>query len=151
VPGVTVAVEQRRCESCGRPLGSTSRPDRRYCGAACRQRAYDDRRRAAREPAGHESVTVEPSPAQLAELERVLERATSEVVLVGIVAKAASTNWRAAAWLLSRRWPERWGSVRRPVDDEPTPAPAPSEPDPFAEIDELAERRRRQLEYRPER
>jgi hypothetical protein len=34
---------------------------------------------------------------------------------------------------------------------EPTPAPAASEPDPFAEIDEQAERRRRQLEYRPER
>jgi hypothetical protein len=36
----------------------------------------------------------------------VLERATSEVVLVGIIAKAAPTNWRAAAWLLERRDPD---------------------------------------------
>jgi hypothetical protein len=138
---MTVAVE-RCCESCGRPLGSTSRPDRKFCGHACRQAGYHRRRRAAVPKSAAGEPAVEPCPAQLAELERVLERATSEVVLVGIVAKAASTNWRAAAWLLSRRWPERWGSVRRPVeDDEPTP-PA-SEPDPFREVDELAARRRR--------
>jgi hypothetical protein len=128
-------VAQRRCESCGRPLGWTSRPDRRYCGAACRQRAYDERRRAARKPA------VEPAPALLAELEAAVERATDEMRLVAIVAAAAPTNWRAAAWLLSRRWPERWAS-RRPVEDEPTP-PASDPDDPFREVDELAARRRR--------
>jgi hypothetical protein len=146
VLSVTVTAE-RRCESCDRVLGLTARPDRRFCSATCRQRAYDGRRRAAREAIREEHFTaVEPSPAQLAELERVLERATSEVVLVGIVAKAAPTNWRAAAWLLSRRWPERWGSAGRPVDDEqPTP---PAAPDEFAELDQLAAKRRAR-EYGP--
>jgi hypothetical protein len=36
----------RRCEQCGRPFPAT-RPDRRYCGARCGQRAYQRRRRAA--------------------------------------------------------------------------------------------------------
>ena len=63
----------------------------------------------------------------LAELELALGRATDEVVLVAQVAAAAKSNWRAAAWILERRYPERWARVRRPVEDEPTP-PA-SEPD----------------------
>jgi integrase len=99
---------QRRCESCGRPLGSTSRPDRRYCGAACRQAGYERRRRAARASSDDTVTAVEPAPALLAELEAAVERATDEMRLVATVAAAAPTNWRAAAWLLSRRWPERW-------------------------------------------
>jgi hypothetical protein len=140
VLSVTVAVEQRRCESCARLLASTSRPDRRFCSPACRQRAYDERRRAADHRGNR------PAPALLAELEAAVERATDEVRLVAIVAAAAPTNWRAAAWLLSRRWPERWGA-RRPVEAEP--APPASEPDEFGELDEIATRRRRQREYGP--
>jgi hypothetical protein len=134
-------VAQRRCESCGRPLGSTSRPDRRYCGAACRQAGYERRRLANRDVASAKATSGRPAPALLAELEAAVERATDEMRLVAIVAAAAPTNWRAAAWLLSRRWPERWSS-RRPVEDEPTP-PASDPDDPFREVDELAARRRR--------
>lgn len=38
--------------------------------------------------------------------------AASEARLVVLIALAAKENWRAAAWLLSRRWPERWGGAR---------------------------------------
>lgn len=41
--------------------------------------------------------------------------------LVSIVEGASLTDWRAATWLLARRYPERWG-IRRPVGDE-TPEP----------------------------
>ncbi|MCX6179880.1 MAG: hypothetical protein NT163_11060 [Chlorobiales bacterium] len=32
--------------------------------------------------------------------------------------KAALTSWYAAAWLLERRWPERWGRREVPPVDE---------------------------------
>jgi hypothetical protein len=38
--------------------------------------------------------------------------AASEARLVVLISLAARDNWRAAAWLLSRRWPQRW-SVER--------------------------------------
>lgn len=68
-------------------------------------------------------------------------RIEAESLLVLRVQKAAAKgSWNAAAWLLERRWPERWsspskaGSVRGFEDD--------SEPaDPFAQLDELAPRR----------
>jgi hypothetical protein len=41
-----------------------------------------------------------------------LARATSEERLVALVAQAATKNWRAAAWILERRYPERWGPER---------------------------------------
>lgn len=42
------------------------------------------------------------------------------------VRAAAVENWRAAAWLLERRWPEDWGRRRRSVpEDEPPMAPVP--------------------------
>ncbi len=61
---------------------------------------------------------------------------------VAIVAKAASDgSWQAAAWLLERGYPERWARVsQRDKAAEVTQAGKPS--DPFAEADELAERRR---------
>jgi hypothetical protein len=38
--------------------------------------------------------------------------AASEARLVVLISLAAKDNWRAAAWLLSRRWPDRWGAGR---------------------------------------
>jgi hypothetical protein len=114
VLSVTVAVAQRRCESCERLLGATSRPHRRYCRAACRQAGYERRRRAA-DSGPQLPRPVEPSSAQLAELERVLERANSEVVLVGIVAKAASTRPTDPVFAATSGKPKAYRNARRAV------------------------------------
>jgi hypothetical protein len=65
----------------------------------------------------------------------VLEEALSEPRLLVCIARAAPTNWRAAAWLLERRHPERWA-----LGSEPEPVWRDG--DPFAEVDELAARHR---------
>jgi hypothetical protein len=39
--------------------------------------------------------------------------ALSEARAVVLILRAAQTDWRASAWWLERRWPERWG--RRPA------------------------------------
>ncbi|HKE79025.1 MAG TPA: hypothetical protein VKB54_06940 [Solirubrobacteraceae bacterium] len=71
-------------------------------------------------------------------------RAEAEARAVAQIARAGADDWRAAAWFLERGFPDRWG---RPAERErlieiPAPAePAPAE-DPFAEVDELAARRR---------
>ena len=36
-------------------------------------------------------------------------RAHAETQNVGIIQRAAATNWTAAAWLLERQYPQRWG------------------------------------------
>ena len=74
-----------------------------------------------------------------AEVEKA--RAESESRSVALVAQAAATNWQAAAWLLERRWPERWARPSQREKDEG--AGAPVQVDPFAEVDELAQRRKR--------
>lgn len=75
---------------------------------------------------------VVPTGQSLAER---LEQA--EPGLVAAVIQAAQRgSWQAAAWMLERSFPERWG--RR---DGSTVVAAPSK-DQFAEIDELAGRRR---------
>lgn len=48
-------------------------------------------------------------------------------------------NWRAAGWLLARRHPTRWGERVSPD----APPLAVDGNDPFLEVDQLAERRRR--------
>jgi hypothetical protein len=41
--------------------------------------------------------------------------AMTEARLVVAIARAAALgDWRAGAWLLSRRWPERWGERTEP-------------------------------------
>jgi hypothetical protein len=129
---MTVALE-RRCENCQRILGP-SRSDRRFCSTACRVAAYRRRQQPAAPP--------EPQPLS-PEMERVLAEATREERLLALVAHAARTNWRAAAWILDRRWPERWGRQPR---SRPVEVPPQSEGDDFfREIDELARKRRERL------
>jgi hypothetical protein len=65
-----------------------------------------------------------------------LEQIEPNLVLA-IARSAARGNWKSAAWLLERRWPERWG---RPTERrERWPARVQDE---FAEVDAIAERRR---------
>jgi hypothetical protein len=61
------------------------------------------------------------------ELERAFERAEAEAELrqVALIARAAQSEWRAGAWLLSRRAPERWG---RGAAERTLPAPASEAP-----------------------
>jgi hypothetical protein len=72
-----------------------------------------------------------PSP-ELPIAERLVQ---AEPGLVAAIIQAAQRgSWQAAAWLLERSYPDRWG--RR--DAKPPLPPA----DAFSEVDELAKRRR---------
>jgi hypothetical protein len=55
-------------------------------------------------------------------------------LVAAIVAASERGSWQAAAWLLERAFPEHWAKR------EPGSLPGP--PDAFAELDELAARRR---------
>lgn len=49
-------------------------------------------------------------------------RAEGEARNVAIIAKAASTDWKAAAWILERQHPERWArTTQRPVAESNLP------------------------------
>ena len=50
--GESRGCHRRCCANCGRPF-FTSRPEARYCRAACRQRAYRQRLRARRVTLAH--------------------------------------------------------------------------------------------------
>jgi transposase len=71
-------------------------------------------------------------------------RAEGEVRNVAQIARAASESWQAAAWLLERQYPERWGRPSSPQRQEAEDADVATaaDDDPFREVDELAERRR---------
>jgi hypothetical protein len=83
--------------------------------------------------------------AKLVELRERVERARSEgqVRLVAQIASASATDWRAAAWLLARGYPDEWGQNVRGADAGQDASEPQSEDrvDPFAEIDELARKR----------
>src|SRR3954452_14643657 len=66
-------------------------------------------------------------------------QAEQEADLVASVNRGARRSWRAAAWLLERRYPERWG----PPSTRPRPEPQPAAPDALDALDELAARRGR--------
>jgi hypothetical protein len=65
-------------------------------------------------------------------------RATAEVREVALVTQAASTSWQAAAWLLERRVPERWGRPAPRAEEKPEPIAPPTD-----SLDELAAKRTR--------
>lgn|SRR5215831_1622446 len=87
---------------------------------------------------------TDPAFAELREFRARVEqaKADAESRLVAVVASAARENWQAAAWQLERRYPDRWARPsQREKDEGREPAPV-SASDPFAEVDELAKRRR---------
>jgi hypothetical protein len=131
----SVSVVERVCEGCGEPLAPLARANQRHHGQACRARAYRRRR-------GHADPAQGVLAASLSiDQAAVLDAATSEGRLVALIAHAAARpgGWRAAAWMLERRYPERWSARGR---EELPAAPVARAGDPFAEVDELAERRR---------
>ena len=94
-------------------------------------------------------VSERPEDAAYADLrERVqLARSESEARNVAIIATAARESWQAAAWLLERQYPDRWGrpSVRMRDDITPEAAALPEPDDVFTEVDELAAARRKRI------
>ena len=123
-----------KCENCGESLPALSRRNKRYCDARCRRRAFEQRHRGEPELAPVVQISDD------AQAQELLARVIAEPRLVALVAAGAKTNWRAAAFLLERHYPERWAPVRRP-QAEPEP-PAVADDDPFAEVDQLAAKRR---------
>jgi hypothetical protein len=93
---------ERRCPNCGALLASTSRADRVFCSDACRMAAH--RRRLAPQPT---------PPAELERMSYAVPPTAAEVALLAGITQAAAEDWRAAAWVLSRRWPERWSPAER--------------------------------------
>jgi hypothetical protein len=70
---------------------------------------------------GREARADVPRDRDLARLRRrALEQADAqaEVRDILLIGKAAQTNWKAAAWRLERRFPDRWGP-KRPVEARP--------------------------------
>jgi hypothetical protein len=89
----------RRCEGCGTGLPPRSRPNRRYCDAACKARAQRRRRR---ERAERQLAEDEEAAA----LREAVERATGEDRLLATLARSAHTgNVRACIYLLERLYP----------------------------------------------
>jgi transposase len=97
-------------------------------------------------------ASARPEDEEYRDLRERVERARSEgeVRLVATIARAAAERWDAAAWLLERQYPDRWGRVSmRLRADAQAEAEAAAEAaaralehDPFAEVDELAAKRR---------
>jgi hypothetical protein len=75
--------------------------------------------------------------------------AEAEAGHVAVIARAArgdsergvAPNWQAAAWLLERRYSERWARPSQREKGEDGGVTPASTLDPFAEVDELAARR----------
>jgi hypothetical protein len=95
------------------------------------------------DPAGSERADA-PHRVFRAELERA--RAEGEALLVGkVVTEARAGTWQAATWLLERMFPERWARASQREGPTPELEEKASVFDPFAEIDQLADARRKKL------
>jgi hypothetical protein len=80
------------CVTCGAVL--SGRSDRRHCSPRCRVAAHRERRQGERElrlRLVEDVATIEPDVAEAA------------------LVRAAAGDWRAAAFLLERQYPERYG------------------------------------------
>lgn len=67
-------------------------------------------------------------------------RAQAEERNVTLINRAAIDDWRAAAWLLERQYPDTWARVSQRAEKD---ADQPSSDDPLSEVDELANARLR--------
>ena len=75
-------------------------------------------------------------------------RAQGEAINVAHIANAAAKDWKAAAWLLAHQYPDRWGraSMRQEESVDSSGQRSATLPaDPFAEGDELAQKRRARI------
>jgi hypothetical protein len=52
--------------------------------------------------------------------------AECEAEVIGNLARLSRTSTRAAAFILSRRWPEQWAKRKRPPPEAPADAPTPA-------------------------
>lgn len=87
-------------------------------------------------------VAARAAGLEAAELDELLEQvgqasAEGEAANVARIAAAARDNWQAAAWLLERQFPQRWGRPALRLDERPAPAPTLV----TDSVDELAEQR----------
>jgi hypothetical protein len=85
-----------------------------------------------------------PGDAAFREMRQRVERARAEgeVRNVGLIAGAAQESWQAAAWMLERSYPDRWARPSQRDHEPAAPAAPTPEEDPFADVVDLAERRR---------
>jgi hypothetical protein len=58
-----------------------------------------------------------------------------EARLVSTISTASIGDWKAAAWLAERRFPERY--VRKPVSEASGPKPATGDADPWDQVDKV--------------
>ena len=95
------------CLACGRPLTPYSRADARYCSTRCRVLAHRRRHGSGFTPSDLDRLAGSAGPIA----EPLLLAAVQAAVLRG--------SWEAAAWVLSRRWPQRWGPAAARTAREP--------------------------------
>jgi predicted nucleic acid-binding Zn ribbon protein len=93
------------CKHCGAAIGGRS--DRRFCDPACRVAAHRERHR----------VSARARRLRLVERVDAAEPHIAEVALAFGITEAAREDWRAAAWLLERQFPERYALRPREPDD----------------------------------
>jgi hypothetical protein len=90
------------CKHCGAAIAGRS--DRRFCDPACRTAAHRARHR----------VRAGARRLRLVERVDIVEPDIAEDALALGITQAAREDWRAAAWLLERQFPERYA-----LRDEP--------------------------------
>jgi hypothetical protein len=88
-------------------------------------------------------VPLERLPAEVRDQVEVA-RAEAEVRGIDRIAQAAGENWQAAAWLLERQYPDRWGRPALRASEESAPPLVVADG-----LDELAGKRQARRAARP--